>query len=174
MGGNPIWHPRWLPKLENMKNLQLWLYPNNDGRRIFFLVQCGQHYGCLSWKWILYLILRSKRQLVGELSAYGAILKGTWGGKMRESLSSYCHFVHYEIKNKKKNTKKHLRYILFSVVEQWLPSIYTYTLEGTNLENVESIKYLGVTITSDLRWNTHVSNVCTKANRILGFLRRNL
>ena len=47
-------------------------------------------------------------------------------------------------------------------------------MEGTNLENVESIKYLGVTITSDLRWNTHVSNVCTKANRTLGFLRRNL
>ena len=45
----------------------------------------------------------------------------------------------------------------------------SYTLEGTNLENVESIKYLGVTITSDLRWNTHVSNVCTKANRTLGF-----
>ena len=50
----------------------------------------------------------------------------------------------------------------------------SYTLEGTDLENVESIKYLGVTITSDLRWNTHVSNVCTKANRTLGFLGRNL
>ena len=50
----------------------------------------------------------------------------------------------------------------------------SYTLEGTDLENVESIKYLGVTITSDLRWNTHVSYVCTKANRTLGFLRRNL
>ena len=50
----------------------------------------------------------------------------------------------------------------------------SYTLEGTDLENDESIKYLGVTITSDLRWNTHVSNVCTKANRTLRFLRRNL
>ena len=48
----------------------------------------------------------------------------------------------------------------------------SYTLEGTDLENVESIKYLGVTITSDLRRNTHVSNVCTKANRTLGFLRK--
>ena len=49
-----------------------------------------------------------------------------------------------------------------------------YTLEGTVLENVESIKCLGVTVTNDLKWNTHVSNVCTKANRTLGFLRRNL
>ena len=50
----------------------------------------------------------------------------------------------------------------------------SHTLEGTDLKNVESIKYLGLTITNDLRWNTHVSNVCTKADRTLGFLRRNL
>ena len=49
----------------------------------------------------------------------------------------------------------------------------SYTLEEMVLENVESIKSLGVTITNDLRWNTHISNICTKANRTLGFLRRN-
>ena len=49
-----------------------------------------------------------------------------------------------------------------------------YTLEGTVLENVESIKYLRVTIKNDLKWNIHISNVCTKANRPLRFLRRNL
>ena len=49
-----------------------------------------------------------------------------------------------------------------------------YSLEGTVLENVESIKYLGVTITNDLKWNTHISNGCTQANRTPGFLRRNL
>ena len=43
----------------------------------------------------------------------------------------------------------------------------SYTLEGTVLENVDSIKYLGVTI-------THINNICTKANRTLGFLRKNL
>ena len=48
------------------------------------------------------------------------------------------------------------------------------TMEGTVIENVESIKCLGVTIANDLRWNTHVSSICTKANRTLGFLRRNL
>ena len=41
------------------------------------------------------------------------------------------------------------------------------------LINVESIKYLGVTITKDLKWNTHISNVCTKVNRTV-FFRRNL
>ena len=45
----------------------------------------------------------------------------------------------------------------------------SYKLEGTVLENVESIKYLGVTITKDLKWNTRTNNVCTKANRTLGF-----
>ena len=33
---------------------------------------------------------------------------------------------------------------------------------------------MGEFLESDLRWNTHVSNVCTTANRTLGFLRRNL
>ena len=35
----------------------------------------------------------------------------------------------------------------------------SYTFEGTVLENVESIKYLGVTITNDLKWNTHIINI---------------
>ena len=50
----------------------------------------------------------------------------------------------------------------------------SYTLESTVLENVDNIEYLGVTITNDLKWNTHISNICTKANRTLGFLRRTL
>ena len=48
------------------------------------------------------------------------------------------------------------------------------TLEGAVLENVDNIKYIGVTITNDLKWNTHFSNICTKANRTLGFLSRTL
>ena len=42
-------------------------------------------------------------------------------------------------------------------------------IRENDLENVESIKYLGVTITSVLRWNTHVSYVCTKATESLDF-----
>ena len=50
----------------------------------------------------------------------------------------------------------------------------SYNFEGTVLDNVENIKYLGVTITNDLKWNTYVSSICTKANRTFRFLRRNL
>ena len=38
----------------------------------------------------------------------------------------------------------------------------------------DNIKYLDVAVTNDLKWNTHISNICTKANRCLGFLRRTL
>ena len=73
-------------------------------------------------------------------------------------------------------------YIHHICINSLVPSVFiwgdhfqaSYTLEGTVLENVESIKYLGVTITSDMKWNTHIRNVCSKANRTLGFLRRNL
>ena len=44
-------------------------------------------------------------------------------------------------------------------------------------ENVERIKYLGVTITKDLKRNIHISNLCTKANIgpfVYYFFRRNL
>ena len=50
----------------------------------------------------------------------------------------------------------------------------SYSLEGTVLDNVEKIKYLGVTITNDLKWNSHVSNICTNAYSTLGLLRQNL
>ena len=36
----------------------------------------------------------------------------------------------------------------------------SYKLESTVLENVESIKFK----TKDLKWSTHISKVCTKAN----------
>jgi hypothetical protein len=41
-------------------------------------------------------------------------------------------------------------------------------------ELVQSAKYLGVSITSDMKWSEHIANVCKKANNNLSFLRRNL
>ena len=50
----------------------------------------------------------------------------------------------------------------------------TYTLHGKTLETVNSAKYLGVTISSDLKWGHHIDNICKKATQSLNFLRRNV
>ena len=61
--------------------------------------------------------------------------------------------------------------IIMQLTRKRIKTINTvYSLEGTVLENVDNIKYLGVAISKDLKWNTRLSNVCTKANRTLGFL----
>ena len=61
-----------------------------------------------------------------------------------------------------------VKWNMMQLTRKWIKKTHaSYTLEGTDLENVESIKYIGVTITSDLRRNTHVSNVCTRANEPL-------
>ena len=51
---------------------------------------------------------------------------------------------------------------------------HQYTLHGHILESVQSAKYIGCLITSDLKWSDHISTICGKANKTLGFLRRNL
>ena len=61
-----------------------------------------------------------------------------------------------------------------SITRKRSPIIYPYTLHGHQLEHVPVIKYLGVSIASDFRWDHHINNLITKANRTLGFLRRNL
>ena len=62
--------------------------------------------------------------------------------------------------------------IRFSRTNKPIP--FTYKLHNTNLDTVSSHKYLGVHISPDMRWNTHVSSIRAKASRVLRFLRRNL
>ena len=52
--------------------------------------------------------------------------------------------------------------------------VYTYTLGGEVLSVVEQHPYLGITISDRLNWNSHIQSICGKANRALGFVRRNL
>ena len=49
-----------------------------------------------------------------------------------------------------------------------------YILHGQVLCITDTTKYLGLTITSDLKWNSHIQKVTSKANSVLGLLRKNL
>ena len=63
---------------------------------------------------------------------------------------------------------------VLTVTNKKTPIQYTYTLHGQILEHVPEAQYLGMTFKKDLNWNQHINNNTQKANRALGFLRRNL
>ena len=48
------------------------------------------------------------------------------------------------------------------------------TLHDQPLVETETAKYLGITLTPDLKWNKRINNITNKANSMLGILRRNL
>ena len=47
-------------------------------------------------------------------------------------------------------------------------------MHNQELESVDAAKYLGVTISKDLSWNTHINNITSTANKTLGFVKRNV
>ena len=54
------------------------------------------------------------------------------------------------------------------------PTEYNYLLHNQVREATKDSKYLGVTISNDLSWANHISNITAKSNRTIGFLRRNI
>ena len=63
---------------------------------------------------------------------------------------------------------------VLSVTRKTNPIPPNYTIHNQTLENVTSAKYLGVEISNDLSWGTHINQVCNKANKTSAFLYRNL
>ena len=52
--------------------------------------------------------------------------------------------------------------------------LFDYSLHNPTLEKVQATKYLRITITDNMDWGQHVSEISFKAFKTLGFLRRNL
>jgi len=55
-----------------------------------------------------------------------------------------------------------------------IPDVARFCYHGHILSTETEAKYLGVTITLDLLWNSHITDVCNKAKKILFFLRCNI
>ena len=60
---------------------------------------------------------------------------------------------------------------ILSITRQRSRPTTTYTLGAEILFRVDTYPYLGVTVSSDLRWHNHISDISTKATRILNFVR---
>lgn len=61
---------------------------------------------------------------------------------------------------------------VLSIVRARDPIPNTYNLSGTTLPSCSSLKLLGVTITSNLKWNLQTEEVRSKATKVLGFIQR--
>ena len=51
---------------------------------------------------------------------------------------------------------------------------FNYSIHQQTLEQVSSAEYLGLTITDDLEWGQHISEISCKATKTLDFLRHDL
>ena len=83
-----------------------------------------------------------------------------------DSLSAWCNKWKLQLNISKCNsitfTNKRKNIILFD-----------YDIAGIHLNRVQEVKDLGVTIASNLTYDTHLRNIRGKAHRLLGLLRRN-
>ena len=52
--------------------------------------------------------------------------------------------------------------------------LFDYSLQNQTLENVQSAKYLCITISDNVDWGKHISEISSKATKPLGFLHSNL
>ena len=52
--------------------------------------------------------------------------------------------------------------------------LFDYSLHNQNLENVQPAKYLGITISDNMDWGQHISEISSKATKTLVFVRSNL
>ena len=67
--------------------------------------------------------------------------------------SSKCEFL--RVSNRKKITE------------------FQYCIQGDTIRETQNAKYLGITINNKLSWSKHTHNITSKANSVIGFLRRN-
>ena len=66
------------------------------------------------------------------------------------------------------------KYQVIHVTRRKNPFQTKYHIHGCVLKSVPSEKYLGITISEDLKWTDHINAISKTANHTLGFLKRNI
>ena len=57
--------------------------------------------------------------------------------------------------------------------QSFLSSLLPLFLNSSTIERVYSYKYLGIVINSNFSWSLHISSVCSKSCKVLGYIFRN-
>ena len=60
-------------------------------------------------------------------------------------------------------------HLAMSVTRSKTPFKYNYIVKGHTLESVDTAKYLGVAISSNITWNAHINRATSKAQKLQGF-----
>ena len=88
---------------------------------------------------------------------------------LQEDVDSLCHW-----EDKWQMGFNYSKCYAMRVTHKARPICGHYRMGDNLLEEVDHYPYLGVELASDLSWNKHIARVSSKANRILGLLKRNL
>lgn len=70
------------------------------------------------------------------------------------------------------NTKKCKTLLISRKRKSLVSSLPPISIHNRALDKVQSYRYLGVLITSDLSWSDHISSICAKARKNLGLIYR--
>ena len=62
----------------------------------------------------------------------------------------------------------------YNISKKRHPSKFTYSLHNIDLKTTDTAKYLGIIISQDMKWTKHITQTCSRANRALGFIKRNV
>ena len=81
-----------------------------------------------------------------------------------DNISQWCDFWQMDLNESKCG--------LLSITRNTSPFHFPYQLSDVRVKTMEAQKDLGVLVTSHLKWNSQVLAACSKANKMLGFIRR--
>ena len=104
---------------------------------------------------------------VDDCSTYEVVSRPACNSTLQLDIDMICDWSNTN--NMRLNVKKTKEFRISFLKSK--PGFDHPTIEGSPLEIVDSFKLLGVTLSSDLSWNIHVSNITAKASKRLYALR---
>ena len=104
---------------------------------------------------------------VDDCSTYEVVSRPACNSILQLDISTICDWSNTN--NMRLNAKKTKEFRVSFLQSE--PEFDHLTINGSPLEVVDSFKLLGITLSSDLSWNIHVSNISAKASKRLYALR---